>query len=114
MSGTRGQWIGPRETLVDLDAAQADTDSFFDWAEGYGQPNQANFAAGTKLLIAELRATRDFQQEAIGIITDLLDWMERKHGGDPALHPEAYYRSTEWARRFLDDHINALAGKEQS
>jgi len=45
--------------MIDLDKAQAQADSFFRWAEGYGQERQANFAATAKVLVAELRAARE-------------------------------------------------------
>jgi hypothetical protein len=61
----------------------------------------------TDHLIGEVERLRKADQEAFEIIGDLLGWMKRKHGGDPKLHPEEYYRLSEYAQRWLDDYDRA-------
>jgi hypothetical protein len=69
-----------------------------------GDPAPESEGVPWNALVAELRAARHFDQEAFEVITDLLDWMKRRQQGDPKLHPEEYFRLTEWAQRLLDDY----------
>lgn len=36
-------------------------------------------------------------------LEELLAWAKRKNAGDPTLHPEEFYRLTEFAARVLED-----------
>ncbi len=51
-----------------------------------------------------LRTVREARDELAFAVRDLLSWAKRRHGGDTALHPEEFYRTTEHAARVLTDY----------
>ncbi len=63
--------VAPDVLPFDFDTFQADADSFFHWAEGYGHERQANFAAGVKVAIAEFQRTAARVEKLTGTVDRL-------------------------------------------
>ncbi len=69
--------VAPDVLPFDFDTFQADADSFFHWAEGYGHERQANFAAGVKVAIAEFQRTAARVEKLTGTVDRLRAKVER-------------------------------------